>query len=405
MSILTKRIEQRLLAALIAASVLLAASHQARAGKHEVKPISEAQARTYKLDTAFYKKGTMVQDILIATSDRVSDYAHLEAAYLFDMIMNSIDPQIAQRIRDQKVLCILVGHDEFTSQVPQFVSNKTGKELDFYNWRRRGFLTKRNDRYIVLFAEEDVLEYEGGMRLESILIHEFGHVIHGAGFDKALQERLTATYKNSREQGIWSDGRAAQRFRRVQSQTPVSLFDALRKSFPDESPDLIRKCLDAGDILVNDKPADAQVKVTRDDQVLINFGGEKHCYAAKNRAEYWAEVLQCWYNTNRTMDHDHNHIHTRAQLKKYDPMAAALCKDVLGDSPWRFVTPRERAGQGHLKGYNPDQAPKVVQPKHIRDAALDYYDQYWHSFWQRLYDKHGMERPTAKGDESANDGN
>ena len=100
-------------------------------------------AEEYKLDTSFYKKATYVQDILIATSDKVSDYAHLEAAYLYDQIMSSIDKEAAQRIRDRRrVLCISVGHDELTSQIPQFKSDKTGKELDFYNWRSRGFLTK-----------------------------------------------------------------------------------------------------------------------------------------------------------------------------------------------------------------------------------------------------------------------
>ena len=60
------------------------------------------------------------------------------------------------------------------------------------------------------------MEYEGGMRLESILVHEFGHVVHGVGFDEVLQKRLTATFENVAKTGIWNDGRAAQRFRRVQ---------------------------------------------------------------------------------------------------------------------------------------------------------------------------------------------
>ena len=51
---------------------------------HEVQPLSKELAEEYKLDTSFYKKATYVQDILIATSDKVSDYAHLEAAYLYD---------------------------------------------------------------------------------------------------------------------------------------------------------------------------------------------------------------------------------------------------------------------------------------------------------------------------------
>ncbi|MDG2212391.1 MAG: hypothetical protein P8M70_01060, partial [Verrucomicrobiota bacterium] len=363
---------------------------------YQVKPLTEVQAREYKLDAGFYKKATEVQDVLIVTSGKVADRAHHETAYQFDMLMRNINPQIAEAIRKKRVLCLLIGHNEFTSQLPQFTTNKKGEDLDFYNWRQRGFLTRIGSRPTVVFAEEDVMEYEGGMKLESILIHEFGHVVHGAGFDEALQKRLTKTFENVAETNIWNDGRAAQRYRRIKSDNPVSLFAALKKSFPDESPKLIRKCLDSGDILVNGKKTTGKVKVNKDDKVLIVFGGPKRCYASRNRAEYWAEIYQCWYNTNRTMDHDHNHIHTRAQLIQYDPMGAKLCEDVLGKPEWRFVSPRLRAGQGHLKNYDPTKAPKVEDLPHIKKAANDYYDKYWKVFWQRLYDKHEVPSPHTR---------
>jgi hypothetical protein len=354
----------------------------------QVKPVSAEQAAEYKLDPNFFKKGTLVQDILIATSTNVSDFTHLEAAYQFDMVMKSIRPEIAQRIRDRKVLCVLVGHKELTSDVPLFASEKTGKELDFYNWRQRGFLTTKNNRQVVLFAEEDVLEYEGGMQLESILIHEFGHVVQGAGFDKELNARVKAAFENAKQKGIYNDGYAAQRFRRVKSETPVSLLDALVKSFPAETRAFLSRCLDGGDILVNGRPARAEVKVTRHDKVLIVFGGPKQTYSLASQAEYWAEGFQDWYDTNRTMDHDHNHIHTRDQLKAYDPELAKLCAEVMGDSEWRFVSPRTRAGHGHLAGYDPATAPKVAKLEHIDLAAQDYYDKYWKDFWKRLREKH-----------------
>ena len=359
--------------------------------EYEVKPLTESQAREYKLDTGFYRKATQVQDILIATSAKVSDLAHQETAYQFDMLMRSMKPGIAERIRKKRVLCLLIGHDEFTSQLPQFTTNKKGEELDFYNWRQRGFLSHIGSRPTVVFAEEDVMEYEGGMQLESILVHEFGHVVHGAGFDEALQKRLTATFENVKKTGIWNDGRAAQRYRRIKSEKSVKLLGALKKSFPDESPKLLRKCLSAGDILVNGEKANAKVKVNKDDKVLIYFGGPKQCYAARNRSEYWAEIYQCWFNTNRTMDHDHNHIHTRDQLVKYDPIGAKLCEDVLGKPEWRFVSPRKRIGQAHLKDYRLNSI-KVTDLPHIQKAAYDYYDTYWKEYWQRLYDKHNIKR-------------
>ncbi len=373
---------------LFVTALLCVAPQAAPAAEYSVELLREELAADYDLDQAFYKKVTQVEGILIATSERVSDLAHLEAAYQFGMVMQRISKPVAERIREQKVLCILIAHDELTSQLPQFQTDKTGKELDFYNWRSRGFLTRKNDRPTVVFAEEDVLEYEGGMQLESILIHEFGHVIHGAGFDKGLQDRLTECFNKARKSGIWNDGRAAQRFRRVKSRTPVSLFDALVEWFPAQSPALIKACLDGGDILVNGEPTNSNVKVTGDDKVLIMFGGPKQCYAAKNRAEYWAEGVQCWYDTNRTMDHDHNHIHTREQLIEYDPPMAQLCRDVLRDSDWRFISPRERAGKDHLKDFDPAKSPKVVDLPHIETAAYDYYDNYWKDYWQRLYARH-----------------
>ena len=187
---------------------------------HEVKPITAEQAKQYGLDRGFFKKGTMAEGIFIATSDKVSDYAHLEAAYQFGNIMAVLKPEIAQRIRDGKVLCVLVGHKELTSDIPQFKSDKVGEELDFYNWRNRGFLTLIDKRPTVLFSEEDVLELEGGMQLESILIHEFGHVIHRPGFPDGFDQELMATWKAAKKAGLWNDGYASQRFRRVKGKQP-----------------------------------------------------------------------------------------------------------------------------------------------------------------------------------------
>ena len=367
---------------------ILLATLLATAEAYDLKPITDAQATEYKLEPTFYKKGILVQEILIATSKEVSDFTLLEAAYQFDMVMKTLKPEVASRIRARKVLCVLVGKNELTSDMPQFKSELTGPELDFYNWRQRGFLTTLDERPTVLFAEEDVMEYEGGMQIESILIHEFGHVIDGAGFDENQQRQLVESFDQAKAKGLWNDGSAAQRFRRIKGDEPVVLLDALVKAFPKVSPDLLKHCLDGGDILVNEKPTTSAVKVTRKDKVLIVFGGEKQCYAGTNKAEYFAEGVQCWFDTNRTMDHDHNQIHTRDQLKSYDPGLAKLCEQVLGDSEWRFVSPRKRAGKDHLQGYDPATSPVSVESDVIEKAGLDYFDEYWADYWQRLRNKY-----------------
>ncbi len=93
----------------------------------------------------------------------------------------------------------------------------------------------------------------------------------------------------------------------------------------------------------------------------IAAGLWKGTYGASNPAEYWAELVQCWFDCNlNPPDFQHNDIHTREQLKKYDPKGAALVAEVFGDRPWRYVLPKDRprSESAHLAGYDPATAPK-----------------------------------------------
>ncbi|MDR2130144.1 MAG: hypothetical protein LBP56_03075 [Odoribacteraceae bacterium] len=50
-------------------------------------------------------------------------------------------------------------------------------------------------------------------------------------------------------------------------------------------------------------------------------GKWQRTYAATDIAEYWAEGVQSWFNVNaevKSPDGKHNHVNTRAELKKYD---------------------------------------------------------------------------------------
>jgi len=94
----------------------------------------------------------------------------------------------------------------------------------------------------------------------------------------------------------------------------------------------------------------------------------KNTYAGTNPSEYWAESVQDWFDNNRHDDALHNHVHTRAMLKEYDPEVAKLCAEVFGDTPWRYVKPMERApaGRAHLAGFDPSRSPRF----HWRKVAI-----------------------------------
>lgn len=91
-----------------------------------------------------------------------------------------------------------------------------------------------------------------------------------------------------------------------------------------------------------------------------NRGLWRGTYAAVSYHEYWAESVQSWFDDNRENDALHNHVNTRAELKEYDPTVAALCAEVFGDRPWRYLRPvrREAADRAHLHGFDPAKAPQ-----------------------------------------------
>ena len=95
-------------------------------------------------------------------------------------------------------------------------------------------------------------------------------------------------------------------------------------------------------------------------------------YAANHRGEYWAEAVQSWFDTNRPPDHDHNHVDTREELRKYDPKLAGVVEEVLGDRPWRYRPPQGRWDDPHLRGYDPKKAPQFAWPARVERAFKEH---------------------------------
>ena len=88
----------------------------------------------------------------------------------------------------------------------------------------------------------------------------------------------------------------------------------------------------------------------------------KGTYAASNKAEYWAEGVQSWFDCNRANDSSHGEIDTREELKNYDPRLARLVAEVFGDGSWRYQRPAERGAASHLEGFDATAAPAFAWP-------------------------------------------
>lgn len=109
---------------------------------------------------------------------------------------------------------------------------------------------------------------------------------------------------------------------------------------------------------------DAELKQTY--RASLADGLWKGAYAATNPAEFWAEGVQSYFNTNRADDDQHNHVVTREELQEYDPALFALIDEAFRQNPWRYQAPHDRDAihRRHLQGYDPAQAPAFAwEPK------------------------------------------
>lgn len=254
----------------------------------------------------FHAKYTSTGGFPIVGSERVSDFALLEAAHLVDAMLAS-RPDVRRALVDSGTRLCVIGHDEFTTDLPEFAfladdvpegfAGISGR--DFWDARARGTGGSDTDPFCSC-GEENLLGYEGDpYAAECILIHEFAHAVHLRGManvDPTFDERLRAAYDAAMAEGLW-----------------------------------------------------------------------KGTYASVNHHEYFAEGVQSWFDDNRVDDHDHNHVHLRDQLVAYDPRLADLCREVFGETEIRYTKPATRL-TGHLTGYDPAAAPRFQWPERLREA-------------------------------------
>lgn len=102
----------------------------------------------------------------------------------------------------------------------------------------------------------------------------------------------------------------------------------------------------------------------------VEKGLWKDTYAITNKAEYWAEGTQSWFDTNRANDDQHNHVDTRDKLKDYDPALAILLTEVFEDTDWRYTQAVTRTHLSHLHGFNPEGSPKFEWSAELKEYDL-----------------------------------
>ena len=267
----------------------------------KVESVPQSLVESHQIDTNFYKKHLSSNGLPILASEKVSDFALLEANWILNKMLKG-RADIRRAIVARKIRLAIMAPSEMTTDVPE---HSTLRPAAYWDKRARGLGATRA-RPAVSCGEENLLEFKGDpYKSENILIHEFAHVIHQHGLnalDPKFDSKLQTLYQSALSKGLW-----------------------------------------------------------------------KGKYAGSNHSEYFAELVQSWFGTNRENDHDHNHVNTRAELKEYDPAGAALMHAIFGDNNWDYVKPSLRTSETeHLTGYVAQNSPTFRWPEEVSRAYRDH---------------------------------
>ncbi len=303
----------------------LPSSDATNPGPIRVVPINDELRRSYHIDP-FYKKTLTCAGIVIVGSDKVSDWAFLEAAYTLDHQLHDSPAWVRDALTTNKVRLAILAVVEYTMDLPENNRRpRTVAEAAFQDRRSRG-LGGLPD---CSCAEENLLNLRGDPyggngapdSGENITIHEFSHTVASA---------------IGRTQG--RDG---------------EFWTKLKKAL-----------------------ADAKAPGGR--LAVFNQGRATPVYASTDEQEFWAEGAQAWFD--HANPNNSGGLRNRDDVKKQDPELAALLKEIYGDGSWRYHkttaknadgTPlRSKQELAHLDGldavrdefpvYNNRNSPRII---------------------------------------------
>ncbi len=167
----------------------------------KVAAVSDELRREFHL-APFYKKVVNAGGLPIISSEKPSDFALLEAAWIVDKMLVGRD-DIRAAIVKNKVRLAVMAFNEFTNDIPEH-SDLT--PAAYWNRRARGLGATRA-RPAVSTGEENLLCYPGDPYFrENILVHEFGHVVEEMGMntiDPTFSKRVRETYEAAKKEGLW----------------------------------------------------------------------------------------------------------------------------------------------------------------------------------------------------------
>lgn len=193
------------------------------AAERRVGPVPEGLRKALGL-APFYKKHVDAGGFPVLSSEKVSDKALLEAAYLVDRMLAGRE-DVRRALIKNKVRLAVMSPKEQTTDVPE---HSDLKPKEYWDRRARG-LGPTRWRPAVSCAEENLLNLKGDRYAkENILIHELAHAIHLMGLNVAeptFDARLRKTYDGAMKKGLWKKTYAATNHAEYWAEGVQSYFD------------------------------------------------------------------------------------------------------------------------------------------------------------------------------------
>jgi len=198
-------------------------------------PSAPSEELVKRLNLApFYKQHLDAGGIPIVASEKVSPYALAELRYIIDCMLVGRD-DIRAGIADANIRFAIMAPDEFTTDVPEHSGLKPAA---YWDKRARG-LGATPKRPAVSCGEENVLCFQGDpYAAESIIVHEFAHVVHQHGLkatDESFDQQLRKIYQQAVEEGLWDGKYAGTNHSEYFAEAVQSWFDTNREDDHDHN--------------------------------------------------------------------------------------------------------------------------------------------------------------------------
>jgi len=184
----------------------------------------------------FYSKYLDADGLYVVASKNVADSALMKTAEIM-RIMLAKRPDVKDYMARKGCYTMILGRDEQVMDLPEYAFMRTSQDsIDYWNRRARGFGGAPQGDFTASFGEENVLalpsdRYEG----ESIMVHEFAHIIHTIGIcgvEPDFDKRLESCMENARKRGLWAGTYALSDKYEYFAECVQSFFSCNRKSLP-----------------------------------------------------------------------------------------------------------------------------------------------------------------------------